>query len=362
MLRGRWAGILLLAGLGSMAVAGAAAPLRGAGSGAGQGLSGAPVLSQHIARATLPVDTVPSMRFAVRNVAVFDGVDVREDLTVLVEGGRISAVGRRVTILCEVPVLDGRGKLLLPAAVRLEEGTDFVRVPQDAPSFPGEAGPDSAAEVGFESDDGEDPAAAPLLAGVRYAHARGLLAVVRTSSLADLERALAAGADGVIHSWTGVPVGRGLAKRMAAAGMFLAPTVEGDGAPAKGGPGPAEAFALEDLPGMGVAVLAWPELARDTADPGAELREVFRILVDLGLDPLDALRASTSLPARFTALGRGGRIEPGARADLVLVDGGTSMDPGALREVVASWVGGVPVESGNLGASAPAAGRAACGP
>jgi imidazolonepropionase-like amidohydrolase len=41
----------------------------------------------------------------------------------------------------------------------------------------------------------------------------------------------------------------------------------------------------------------------------------------VGLSPLDALRASTSLAARACGLTDTGRLEPGLRADLLAVDG-----------------------------------------
>jgi imidazolonepropionase-like amidohydrolase len=45
------------------------------------------------------------------------------------------------------------------------------------------------------------------------------------------------------------------------------------------------------------------------------------LLVAVGLSPLDALRAATSVTADRFKLGDRGRIQPGRRADLLLVHG-----------------------------------------
>ncbi len=54
---------------------------------------------------------------------------------------------------------------------------------------------------------------------------------------------------------------------------------------------------------------------------GASVHHELQYLVRAGLSPIDALRAATSTPARRFALHDRGRIAPGLRADLLLVDG-----------------------------------------
>jgi imidazolonepropionase-like amidohydrolase len=54
---------------------------------------------------------------------------------------------------------------------------------------------------------------------------------------------------------------------------------------------------------------------------GASLHHELQLLVAAGLAPIEALRAATSPPARRFGLIDPGRIIPGARADLLLVDG-----------------------------------------
>jgi imidazolonepropionase-like amidohydrolase len=56
---------------------------------------------------------------------------------------------------------------------------------------------------------------------------------------------------------------------------------------------------------------------------------------------VDALRAATVLPARHFGLADRGRIAPGLRADLLLVDGDPLTDVRATRAVRAVWCGGI---------------------
>jgi len=59
----------------------------------------------------------PAGAFAVRGARVFDGERAIGVADVLVEGGRIAAVGRGLSIPAGVPVIDGSGKTLLPGLI-----------------------------------------------------------------------------------------------------------------------------------------------------------------------------------------------------------------------------------------------------
>jgi imidazolonepropionase-like amidohydrolase len=54
---------------------------------------------------------------------------------------------------------------------------------------------------------------------------------------------------------------------------------------------------------------------------GASLHHELQLLVAAGLTPVEALRAATATPARRFRLTDRGRIAPGARADLLLIEG-----------------------------------------
>jgi imidazolonepropionase-like amidohydrolase len=74
---------------------------------------------------------------------------------------------------------------------------------------------------------------------------------------------------------------------------------------------------------------------------GASLHEELALLVDAGLSTAAALRAATSLPAKHFGLSDRGAVEPGLRADLVLVDGDPLADITATRAIRRVWLAGV---------------------
>jgi imidazolonepropionase-like amidohydrolase len=67
-------------------------------------------------------------------------------------------------------------------------------------------------------------------------------------------------------------------------------------------------------------------------------------LVRAGLGPSAALAAATSVPARAFGLADRGRIAPGLRADLVLVDGDPTADITDVRAIAAVWKNGRAVD------------------
>ena len=83
--------------------------------------------------------------------------------------------------------------------------------------------------------------------------------------------------------------------------------------------------------------------------PGASLHREMRLLVRLGMSPVDVLRAVTSEPGAFLdPTGRIGRVSPGSRADLLLVRGNPSENINALAAIEAVFVGGVRLERHGL--------------
>lgn len=72
----------------------------------------------------------------------------------------------------------------------------------------------------------------------------------------------------------------------------------------------------------GVPILAGTDLGGPFIYPGFSLHDELALLVEVGLTPLDALRAATLNPARYLAMTDSlGTIAPGQLADLVLLDG-----------------------------------------
>lgn len=96
----------------------------------------------------------------------------------------------------------------------------------------------------------------------------------------------------------------------------------------------------------GVPILAGTDANHAEGAPavvahGESLHHELELLVDAGLSTVDALRAATSLPAHHFGLTDRGVVEPGHRADLVLIDGDPIADISATRQLARVWLAGV---------------------
>lgn len=101
------------------------------------------------------------------------------------------------------------------------------------------------------------------------------------------------------------------------------------------------ATSLRMLADRGVPILAGSDPPNIGTAWGASMHRELELMVRAGLSPTAALRAATSVPARVFALDDRGRIAPGLRADLLLVDGDPTADILATRNIVAIWKQGV---------------------
>ena len=77
---------------------------------------------------------------------------------------------------------------------------------------------------------------------------------------------------------------------------------------------------VRELHKAGVTILAGTDVGTAYQIPGISLHDELALLVQSGLSPMDALQAATLNPARAFNLTDQGTIEPGMRADLVLLD------------------------------------------
>ncbi len=86
----------------------------------------------------------------------------------------------------------------------------------------------------------------------------------------------------------------------------------------------------------GVPLLAGSDVTGASWEiPGTSLHQEFDELAAAGLTPLQILRATTIAPARFLGLDEElGAVEPGRRADLVLLGGDPTTDVAALHRIV----------------------------
>jgi len=167
---------------------------------------------------------------------------------------------------------------------------------------------------------------APVLAAVVAAAAEhGLGVTAHVGGAAEAAKALAAGVGELAH-WpfdaAGLP--DPLVDALAEA-MVALPTLHID-------PSPARRAGVRRFLARGGRVLYGTDLGNQGPPPGVDVAEL-RLLVEAGLEPAQALAAATSRPAAHLGLGDTGRVEPGARADLLLVDGDPLADLAALERV-----------------------------
>lgn len=191
--------------------------------------------------------------------------------------------------------------------------------------------------------EGEDVGAAELTyeelrALTGEAHRRGRKVAVHALGTEGIRDAVAAGVDTVEH---GVFLTEDIVEDMVRRGTVLCPTVAVYRRIADGlAPDYATAKAREVVAAHRASVA----LARDAGvpiiagtDAGApgmphpSLLDEVDALRELGLTPLEALRAATSGAADAIGTPRAGRVAVGAPADLVVLDGDPLSDPGLLR-------------------------------
>ena len=102
---------------------------------------------------------------------------------------------------------------------------------------------------------------------------------------------------------------------------------------------------FQRLLAAGVPLLIGTDSGVHGVFPGVSLHRELRLLVELGMPPLEALRTVTSTAADFLEpTPRFGRIAPGQRADLLLVRGDPSIDLAALSEIEAVFLNGARLE------------------
>jgi imidazolonepropionase-like amidohydrolase len=166
----------------------------------------------------------------------------------------------------------------------------------------------------------------PVLAAVVAAAAeRGLGVTAHVGGAAEAAKALAAGVGELAH-WPFDPAGlpEALVDALAEA-VVAVPTLHID-------PSPARRAGTRRFVARGGRVVYGTDLGNQGPPPGVDVAEL-RLLVEAGLSPGQALAAATSVAATHLGLDDAGRIAPGARADLLLVDGDPMSDLGALERV-----------------------------
>lgn len=327
-------------------------------------------------------------------VRIFDGKRVLLADTVLVEGDTITAVGSHLELPPEATLVDGTGLTLLPGLITAPggHGTQFgltiptITGPEEAKAFVDARIAEGSDYIKIMYDDGKSRGRSfnkmsreTLAAVVAAVHQRGKLAVVHILDYQAACDAIEVGADVLAHLFfdqmpDGADIGRLVADHHACVIPTL--TVLEDVTGGSGGtalvndawlalylsredigllqskypphgthahPRYAEA-ALRQLKAAGVPILAGTDASMSGTMHGASLHRELELLVKAGLTPVEALTAATSRPAGVFGLADRGRIAPGLRADLVLVEGDPSRDILATRRIRGVWKRGVEVD------------------
>ncbi|WP_027942338.1 amidohydrolase family protein [Amycolatopsis taiwanensis] len=187
---------------------------------------------------------------------------------------------------------------------------------------------------------------------VEAAHAAGVKVIAHAITTGEVEVALDAGVDGLAHVWADAgPNSADLAARIAAQGVFVVSTLvyfevisdQGSAAPDHvfADSGTNAVAAARALHQAGAVLLAGTDSTPFAPVHGQSLHRELVLLTQAGLAPAEALAAATSGPARHFGLADRGRIAPGLRADLVLVDGDPTRDITATNSIADVWRRGV---------------------
>ena len=264
-----------------------------------------------------------------------------------------------------ISTLEGSEDLEAWVGARVAEGSDYIKIIRDDLHWLfGKAAPtlDSATIARL----------------VRAAHAAGKLVVAHIGTEQDARLVIGAGVDGLAHMFVGDSSTPDFGAFAARHHIFVVPTFEvlaaagvcgrADGAAlladtnvasylmepwrsqlARGRP-PADKVcagtqhAFRQLIREGVPIVAGTDAPSPGTAYGASLHGELVRYVQAGMTPSAALASATSAPARAFHLSDRGRIQPGLRADLVLVEGDPTSDILATRRIVAVWKRGIRVE------------------
>ena len=284
----------------------------------------------------------------------------------------------------------GQAADLFSATILVAAGgnTPTITVPEDAQSFVDQRIAEGADYIKIYYDDGSTLgrqftklSRATLAASIAAAHRRDKLAVVHITAQDAAREAVAAGADGLVHVFVDRHPDTDLAAFVAEHDAFLIPTLtyfedmygEGDSrarivegsfdgyvtllgrwfleAVAPHNPNSTLSYQVAEaavlaLHETGVPILAGTDSPNPGTTHGASMHRELELLVRAGLTPTDALAAGTSVPADAFELSDRGRIAPGLRADILLVNGDPTTDITTTRNIGGVWRAGVQVDRG----------------
>lgn len=193
--------------------------------------------------------------------------------------------------------------------------------------------------------------AATMATLVKLAHAGGRKVMSHAPRHDCISEALAAGVDFIHHIATDTAINSSQVaqyvknKAVAVPTLIQMLTIAGIGFDNYSYP--VANLSVSSLFKAGVPILAGSDATGLHAPPnflvpmGISLHQELELLVGAGLSTAHALRAATSLPAKYFNLHDRGVIAPGFRADLVLIRGDPIVNISVTQNIERVWVGGV---------------------
>lgn len=268
----------------------------------------------------------------------------------------------------EIPTLTKPSEAQAFVDARLREGSDYIKITYTAGGgFPRRNPPPSISKE-------------TMAAVIAAAHARHRLAVVHIGSASGARDAIEAGADGLAHIFHESHSPQDFGEFVAAHHAFVIPTLsvmhsvcgpDSDGKrlvkdpnlspylshdninrlketlpsarsgmiSCRGG-----TLAIAQLQAAGVPIIAGTDSPNPGTTYGASLHGELALYVEAGLTPTQALIAATSASAAAFHVSDRGRIAPGLRADLLLVNGHPDENILTTRNIVAVYKAGHEVD------------------
>ncbi len=258
-----------------------------------------------------------------------------------------------------IPTLEKASDADAFVAARQQEGSDFIKVVYEDGSEYGGDIPTLDRET--------------LIAVIAAAQKRDLLTIVHVSKLEFARHALAAGADGLAHIFSDQAADQAFIDLAYQHDAFIVPTLAVQASVAGQSQvnrwtnrtgiseqlSPMQRSSLQStfpnthahvmdnalksvakLHAAGVTILAGSDAPNPGTGHGIGLHQELWWLTQAGLDAQQALQAATADVADVFALSDRGRIAPGLRADLVLINGNPLSDIDAALDIVAIWKDG----------------------
>lgn len=257
-------------------------------------------------------------------------------------------------------------------------GWDYPRLTGDPERFVADRVREGSDYIKIVVESGGDPPLPTLRsdqvrATVAAAHRRGKLAVAHAERIEHAWTAIEAGVDGLVHVVIDTDLDDAFVRAVRRSGAFVVPTVPvidcgADADDLLADPlvrpylSEAQLYTLQTrrprctpdwrrlslanagrLRDAGVPILAGTDAPLPGTANGASLLTELGALVEAGLSPEQALAAATGATASAFGLSDRGRVRPGKRADLVLVNGDPTTDIAAVRDIAAIVKNGYPV-------------------